>query len=139
MSKSLKVALRLQRDAAGAARRHLVKCLLVGFEMFEQEQAAQDAILKEAEASTRVEVADIVVEAFVAWLPRAKQGLDAARYRRSKADAATAVARAALYAALALEAGIVSALERRTEMEQARVTRAFQKVSEEAAQRARAT
>jgi hypothetical protein len=135
VNRSLQVALQLRRKVVEVARGNLAKYMAAGVEALREERAARAAILREAEASTRPEEADATVEAFVAWLPRARKVVDSARDRRCEADASAALARATLSAALTAEAGIALLVRRHKSAQQARTARAAQVAVDDAAQR----
>jgi flagellar export protein FliJ len=101
----LAAVLRLRRLAMEDATRDFAECLRSEAEAAQAVAAVEAAITSETEVASSLEAGDAVVEAFGAWLKRARKDLRAAQavYEQSenetaRARAAVAVARASLKA-----------------------------------------
>ena len=92
----LAVVLRLRRLAMEDATRDFAECLRAEAEGAQAVAAVEAAIERETEAASSLSAGDAVVEAFGAWLKRARQQLRAAEAARDHCEGETGRARAVL-------------------------------------------
>jgi len=92
----LAAVLRLRRLAMEDASRDFAECLRSEGETRQAVAAVEAAIERETDIASSLEAGDAVVEAFGAWLKRARKDLRAAQSRHEQSESETARARAAL-------------------------------------------
>jgi len=97
----LAAVLRLRRLAMEEASRDFAECLRSEAQAGQAVAAVEAAIERETEIASSLEVGDAVVEAFGAWLKRARKDLRGAQALREQSESETARARAALAVARA--------------------------------------
>lgn len=97
----LAAVLRLRRLAMEDVSRDFAECLRGEAEARQAVAAMEAAIDRETELASSLEVGDAVVEAFGAWLKRARKDLRAAQALHEQSESETARARAALAVARA--------------------------------------
>ncbi|HTW71243.1 MAG TPA: flagellar FliJ family protein [Acetobacteraceae bacterium] len=97
----LAAVLRLRRLAMEDATRDFADCLRSEAETRQAVAAVEAAIERETTLASSLEGGDAVVEAFGAWLKRARKDLHAAQSRHEQSESETARARAALAVARA--------------------------------------
>lgn len=96
---ALAATLRLRHLALDDAMRELGNCFRLEAEAEQAVAAVEAAIERETEAASSLTADDAVVEAFGAWLKRARRDLRAAEANRAHAETETVRARAVLTAA----------------------------------------
>ena len=97
----LAAVIRLRRLAMEDASRDFAECLRSEAETKQAIAAVEAAIERETEIASSLEAGDAVVEAFGAWLKRARRDLRSAQARHEQSESETARARAALAVARA--------------------------------------
>jgi len=97
----LAAVLRLRRLAMEDASRDFAECLRSEAEAGKAVAAVEAAIERETDIASSLEAGDAVVEAFGAWLKRARKDLRAAQTMREHTENETARARATLAVARA--------------------------------------
>jgi flagellar export protein FliJ len=97
----LAAVLRLRRLAMDEASRDFAECLRGEAQAEQAVMAVEAAIERETEIASSLEASDAVVEAFGAWLKRARKDLRGAQAVREQSESETARARAALAVARA--------------------------------------
>ena len=94
----LATLIRLRQRALHDAQRTLVDCIAVEAQAKAATDEAERAIARETEAASCTTGSDAVVEAFAAWLPGARDRVEAARREWESLQAETARARASIAA-----------------------------------------
>jgi len=111
----------------------LAQALAAEQQVAEAVDRAISMIRRETELAVAMSAGDAAVEAFAAWLPSGLAERNRARELLAQAEAATAVARAALIAARTAEASVESLLESRLAEERLGDARGAQQVLDEVA------
>jgi hypothetical protein len=139
MKRTLQVMARMRRLVVEEARRHLSDCLAAEAIAAKARRDAAGLLAREREAASDPSAPDNAVEAYAAWLPRGRAGLELAEAALRRAEAASGHARAQLGAARAAEEAVQRRLAAARDAERAEQIRRDQAAIDEAAARTRRT